>query len=263
MTNLLAAAIFCAALPCGNAIGAMLQERLESNHQALLEDRRTAMPGLSDPYGIPAAARIVVESPSEAFRSRLPWKRNVIATIFWIGEQPSLNNPVPNTMSAWDANWQANFGGLDDPRHRQGWNPAGFTPFLNPFYLALPYNDVAPGGVHRAEAPEVIPWFWESYRGDGISVCKGRWLAVHHKGRVCYGQWEDVGPFETTHWQYVFGKEDPRSNRNQNAGIDLSPAIRDYLGLRSGGMVEWRFVREQDVPRGPWLQFPGKDRAVR
>ena len=126
---------------------------------------------------------------------------------------------------------------------------------LNPFYVALPYNDVAKGGVHRPEASQVIPWFWESYRGDGISVCKGRWLAIHHGGKVCFAQWEDVGPFEVDHWQYVFGKESPRGNRNQSAGIDLSPAVRDFLNLRSGETVEWRFANDQEVPRGPWKNW--------
>ena len=135
--------------------------------------------------------------------------------------------------------------------------PQGFTPQLNPFYVALPYNDVAKGGVHRPEASEVIPWFWEAYRGDGISVCKGRWVAIHHEGRVCYAQWEDVGPFEVDHWQYVFGNEAPRANRNKAAGIDLSPAVRDFLKLRSGAKVEWRFVEDREVPRGPWHDWSG------
>ena len=108
------------------------------------------------------------------------------------------------------------------------------------------------GGEHRPEAAVEVPWFWQNYRGEGISVCKDRWLAIHHAGRVCYAQWEDVGPFEVDHWQYVFGPEEPRPNRNQAAGIDLSPAVRDFLGLRSGARVEWRFVNDHEVPPGPW-----------
>jgi hypothetical protein len=101
----------------------------------------------------------------------------------------------------------------------------------------------------------VIPWFWRDYRGDGISVCKDRWLAIHHVGRVCYAQWEDVGPFTVDHWQYVFGAEAPRPNRNGGAGIDLAPAVRDFLQLTSGATVEWRFVEEREVPRGPWRDW--------
>jgi hypothetical protein len=235
----------------GAAAGARLAERLDGVYERFLEERRAALPGLSDPFGVPPVARAVIESPRE-LPHHLRWKRNVVATVFWVGEQPTANNPTPNNKSAWDANWEKNFGGCDDPDRRVGYRPAGFTPLLNPFYVALPYNDVAPGGVHRPEASEVIPWFWEAYRGDGISVCKDRWLAIHYAGRVCYAQWADVGPFEVDHWQYVFGDELPRPNRNGRAGIDLAPAVRDFLNLRSGAMVEWRFVEERQVPYGPW-----------
>ena len=239
----------------GSAAGARLSDRLSSVHESFLENRREALPSLSDPFGVPAAARVVIEQPRDSFRAEAEWKRNVTATVFWVGEQPTEHNPTPNTKSAWDQNWLANFGGCDQPDRRDGYLPAGFTPALNPFYCALPYNDVAKGGVHRPEASKVIPWFWESYRGDGISVCKGHWIAIHHEGKVCYAQWEDVGPFETDHWQYVFGKESARPNRNQAAGIDLSPAVRDYLDLRSGAAVEWRFADDREVPRGPWKNW--------
>lgn len=245
------AAIICLAL-AGSANASRLAERVAGVHEHFLDERREAMPGLSDPFGVPSAARVVLESPHQRSDGGAVWKRNVVSTVFWVGELPSEHNPTPNTKSAWDQNWLANFGGYDDPDHRSGYLPAGFTPLLNPFYVALPYNDVAQGGRHRPEASEVIPWFWESYRGDGISVCKGHWVEVHHAGRVCFAQWEDVGPFEVDHWQYVFGNEAPRPNRNNSAGIDLSPAVRDFLRLRSGATVEWRFVADRDVPNGPW-----------
>jgi hypothetical protein len=239
---------------CGIASGSMLSGRLVDAHERFLDDRREALSSLSDPFGVPPVARRVIESPTSNVHLS-GWKRDVIATVFWVGELPTQNNPTPNTKSAWDANWQENFGGYDDPDQRAGYFPARFIPQLNPFYVALPYNDVAPGGVHRPEASEVIPWFWKNYKGDGISVCKGQWIAIHYQGRVCYGQWEDVGPFETDHWAYVFGQESPRPNRNQSAGIDIAPAIRDYLKVRSGSAVDWRFVDETQVPAGPWQSW--------
>ena len=30
-----------------------------------------------------------------------PWRRGIITTIFWIGERPRGNNPVPNFRSSW------------------------------------------------------------------------------------------------------------------------------------------------------------------
>lgn len=252
---------FSSVFIAGTTSATRLSDRAALAHEGFLENRREILPSLSDPFGTPPEARVVMETPREEPSSlAYAWKRNVVATVFWVGELPTENNPTPNTQSAWDQNWQANFGGYDEPDHRAGYRPAGFTPSLNPFYVALPYNDVAKGGVHRPEASRVIPWFWEAYQGDGISVCHGRWVAIHHEGKVCYAQWEDVGPFEVDHWQYVFGNESPRANRNQSAGIDLSPAVRDYLGLKSGEPVEWRFVNDRQIPRGPWRNWSTAER---
>lgn len=242
--------------PEASAYVGPLRSRLAHSHSRFLEDRCRTLPSLGDPFGAAPAARPVVEPPdSSLFASQHPWKRNITATVFWVGELPTEHNPTPNTQSAWDPNWLENYGGYDDPNQRIGWLPATFIPKLNPFYVALPYNDVAPGGTHQPEASSTIPWFWEHFRGSGISVCKGRWVLIHHQGRVCFAQWEDVGPFATDHWQYLFGNEPPRPNRNQSAGIDVSPAIRDYLGLRSGQTVEWRFVDDHQVPDGPWRDW--------
>ncbi|MDE0834788.1 MAG: hypothetical protein OSA84_00370 [Akkermansiaceae bacterium] len=240
----------------GGATAARLADRLDAVHEDFLDDRREVLSSLSDPFGVPAAARVVLEDPAAKFRRGAAWKRNVVTTVFWIGERPTENNPTPNNKSAWDQNWQQNYGGYDDPNSRAGYLPRGFTPGLNPFYVALPYNDIGKDFRHRPEAARVIPWFWERYQGDGISVCKGRWLAIHHKGKICYAQWEDVGPFETDHCQYVFGNENARKNRNQGAGLDVSPAVRDFLEMGSGQRVEWKFVEDYEVPRGPWKFSP-------
>ena len=107
-------------------------------------------------------------------------------------------------------------------------------------------------GGTKAEAARVIPWFKDSFVRSGQSVCKGRWLAVHYRGRIAYAQWEDVGPFRTDHWEYVFGDERPAPNRNGAAGLDISPAVRDYLGMATNDRVDWRFVEIEEVPVGPW-----------
>lgn len=250
------------------ALGARLSDKLEATHESFLEDRRGALSGLSDPFGVPPAARVVLEESSSSFRHRAGWKRNIVTTVFWVGELPAENNPTPNNQSAWDPNWQRNFGGYDDPQSRDGYIPKAFVPKLNAFYIALPYNDIGKDFRHRPEASEVIPWFWERYQGEGISVCKGRWIAVHLEGRICYAQWEDVGPFETGHHEYVFGNEYPRANRNRAAGLDVSPAVRDYLALGRGQRVEWKFVEDHEVPAGPWKftgiepELPSRDQAL-
>ena len=181
------------------------------------------------------------------------WKTNIVTTLFWIGEQPGGNNLTPNRTSAWDKQWTKNYGGFDDPNpaHRRNYVPIKFTPQQNPFYCALPYNDKARTG-HRPEAPRVVPWFQEAYLGPAVSTCKDRWIAIRKGNRIAYAQWEDAGPFRTDHWQYVFGKERPKPNLNQGAGLDVSPAVRDYLGLKQTDVTDWRFVDFSEVPRGPW-----------
>ena len=184
---------------------------------------------------------------------RYPWKSNIVTTIFWIGEKPSANNPVPNRASSWDTEWTKNYGGTDDPNpaNRSNYMPVKFTPGQNPFYCALPYNDKAKEG-HRPEAPSVVPWFKEAYQGPAVSTCKGRWIAIRKGNRTAYAQWEDAGPFRTDHWQYVFGNERPKPNLNKGAGLDVSPAVRDYLGMQPTDVTDWRFVEFSEVPRGPW-----------
>ena len=186
---------------------------------------------------------------------RFPWRNDIVTTVFWIGEHPTANNPVPNHASSWDAAWAKNYGGFDDPNpaRRSAYIPVTFRPRQNPFYCALPYNDKASTG-HRAEAPRVIPWFKEAYQGPGVSVCKDRWIAIRKGNRTVYAQWEDAGPFRTDHWQYVFGNERPKPNLNRGAGLDVSPAVRDYLGLQETDVTDWRFVDFSEVPPGPWAR---------
>jgi len=227
-------------------------------HDSFLNARRLAIPRILSPFRAPPKARVLVEEPTPWDAVEHPWRRGITATVFWVGEKATERNPTPNNASSWDPNWQMNFGGVDHPANRKGYLPAGFIPRLNPFYIALPYNDLAPDGEHFPEATRVIPWFWRSYRGSWTSVCKGRWVAIHFRGKVCYAQWEDCGPFHTDDWQYVFKGHQPKPNPNGNAGIDISPAVRDYLGIRSGFRVSWKFLEAHEIPLGPWRAINSK-----
>jgi hypothetical protein len=194
-------------------------------------------------------------------RGPVLWKYKISVTVFWIGEQASETNPVSNTESAWDPDWVSHYGGEDGPINRTNFIPAGFTPKRNPFYVALPYNDV--DDYHtKPDAAQVIPWFKESFVRDGQSVCKGRWVAIRHGRRICYAQWEDVGPFQSDHWQYVFGAERPRPNRNNDAGLDVSPAVRNYLGISWIDVCDWKFVNVYEVPDGPWALYGDDNTAA-
>lgn len=154
-----------------------------------------------------------------------PWRLNITATVFWVGEDSTERNPVANHKSSWDSAWRENFGGFDNPDpvcRTVDFRPKTFVPRQNPFYVALPYNDVCKG-EHKTEASRVIPWFRREYTGKGQSVCKGRWVQIVYNKRSCFAQWEDCGPFTTEDWPYVFGDKPPVNTQNKGAGIDISP----------------------------------------
>ena len=207
--------------------------------------------------------QVFVPTASRPATQRFPWKTSIVTTVFWIGEQAGGNNPVPNYKSSWDLNWTNNYGGFDTPETsaRRNYIPVAFIPRQNPFYCALPYNDVS-HGQFKPEAPLVIPWFKQGYTGQGQSVCWHHWIAIRKANRVCYAQWEDCGPFRTDHFQYVFGNERPKPNLNHGAGLDVSPAIRDYLGLAPTDVTDWQFVDVRDVPPGPWRSYGDNNNFV-
>lgn len=208
----------------------------------------------------PSADAVTTFVPPQRGRAkaatRFPWKSEIVTTTFWVGEPPSSRNPTPNRASSWDKNWTQNYGGFDNPdrAHRRGYLPEKFIPRQNPFYCALPYNDKASTG-HRPEAARVVPWFREAFQSPAVSTCKGRWVAIRKGNRVAYAQWEDAGPFRTDHWQYVFGNERPKPNLNKGAGLDVSPAVRDFLGMNDTDVTDWRFVDFSEVPQGPWAKY--------
>ena len=190
---------------------------------------------------------------------KYPWKTGIVTTVFWVGR--TSDNGEGQTASAWDPEWSRSFGGFDDPlpAHRKDFSPAKFVPKQNPFYIALPYNDVAREKT-KPEAKLVIPWFKETFIDEGKSVCRNRWVEIRSAtGKVCYAQWSDCGPFQTDHWQYVFGNERPKPNANQGTGLNVSPAVRDFLGLFSTDVTDWRFVDFPEVPQGPWSKYGGNN----
>jgi len=194
--------------------------------------------------------RLLERQHGVKLRSSYPWKTNIITTCFWIGDDRTRYSPQGNFKSAWDTSWRKNYGGDDFPHHRIAYHPASFLPGLNPFYVALPYNDVA-----HPEKRHLIPWFdpTKPPKSKWTSVVRGRWVAVLYRGRFAFGTWEDVGPFRSDHAEYVFGNERPQTPTG--AGLDVSPAIRDYLGLTGRDVTHWRFIEENEVPAGPWLEY--------
>lgn len=191
-------------------------------------------------------------------RSDYPWKRNIVTTYFWIGQGSSGYNSMTNYKSAWDGSWTKNYGGEDCPKKRFSGAYVGtvslpdtFAPTLNPFYIALPYNDIK----YPKLSKKYVPWWdHDAWRKSPYrSQCKGRWVMIEYEGKVCFAQWEDVGPFRYDHAAYVFGNERPQIH--SKAGLDVSPAVRDYLGLSGLNKTNWRFVEADEVPYGPWIKY--------
>ena len=85
-----------------------------------------------------------------------PWREQIVATVFWVGESASLHNPVPNNTSAWDHAWQANLAGSmirDDGRFLSDKVPAKPNPFCR---AAIRRSDRR---FDTAVAGTLIPWW--------------------------------------------------------------------------------------------------------
>jgi hypothetical protein len=196
-----------------------------------------------------------IENLSRDNESKYFLHENIIATIFWAGEGESYDNDyITNVESAWDEKWMEHFGGIDDPDKRKGYGPADFKPKENPFYFALPYNDFNDNGERRDNAKNIIYWGDEKKWGGDESMLKNRWIKITKGEAVAYAQWEDSGPFLYNDSEYVFGEARPKNTFLEKAGLDISPAVADYLNIKGSGVVNWTFIDFLSVPDGHWSE---------
>lgn len=185
-----------------------------------------------------------------------PAHHDITATVFWVGESADPSNKfIHNRSSAWVEDWVGAYSGVDDPSNRCGHRPCGFIPKENPFYFALPYNDLDENGT-RKETAKNVPWYDTVQKTEGESILKNRWVKIAHDDITAYAQWEDVGPFGEDDFEYVFGDKQPMA---PEAGIDLSPATAALLQVNGRSNVAWQFVNESDVPAGPWRDIITKN----
>src|SRR5256714_2678788 len=107
----------------------------------------------------PSHLKSAPPSPGEPY----PWRRQIVTTMFWIGEKPTENNPVPNRASSWDKEWTKSYGGFvdPDPPRPSDYMSVKFTPPQNPFFCALPSNDTA-ATRHPPEASCLVPRLLET-----------------------------------------------------------------------------------------------------
>ena len=183
-----------------------------------------------------------------------PVHENITVTYFYVGEPADSNNGyIPNDKSSWDGFWQQHYGGVDDPVNRNGNYPKEFIPKENPFYFALPYNDFGTDGNRKQSAADLIYWAKDKTWNASESMCKNQWIKITKGSKSVYAQWEDCGPYYYDDSNYVFGSALPLNQINYNSsGLDVSPAVRDYLGLADVDTVSWQFIRAANVPGGPW-----------
>ena len=178
--------------------------------------------------------------------------QNITSTYFYIGENSNSNNGyISNSPSVWDDKWKEHFGGIDTPNERNSsypYYPTAFIPKENPFYVALPYNDFDENGQKKPNLDKIIPWYMPTYQ----SLMKNRWIKIIHNGKTAYAQIEDAGPNEYNDYSYVFGNSKPINTFGAHAGIDVSPAVKIYLGLNDVDKVDWKFVESYEVEDGPW-----------
>jgi len=196
---------------------------------------------------------------AEELVQEYPLHENITATVFWVGEPQGGGSSEDNSLSAWDDEWQKNFGGYDDPYCRKDHYPCSFISKENPFYLSLPYNDFTDNGERKSEAYNLVPWANQKEWAEDESMMKNKWVKITREDKTCYGQVEDTGPYQYDDYNYVFNNFEPINKRANSAGLDVSPALRDCLGFaglnNADNKVDWQFVDFKNVPAGPWTEI--------
>jgi hypothetical protein len=195
----------------------LIGERLGDSRAKIIEvERKAFVQAEKEKAASAALASASLKNKSHA--RTYPWKTNIVATVFRIGE---------GTRTVGD------------------WDPST----TNSFYVALPFNDLTNPKMAREWLP--ASWSKPAREGKTVSACQHRWVEIKNsEGAVCYAQWEDVGPDHSNSASYVFGAERPGK---KSAGLGVAPAVGQFLGIDQTGKTSWRFVDDSDVRSGPWL----------
>jgi hypothetical protein len=213
----------------------------------------------SDPELEPVPQPETDQPLAEESESQYLMHENITATVFWVGEPVGGGSSEDNALSAWDDEWQENYGGYDDPYCRNGYYPCAFTPLENPFYVSVPFNDFNDNGIRKFISYDVVPWADERDWTEQESMMKNKWVKVIHDNNTCYAQVEDTGPYQYNDYNYVFNNAKPINTLANSAGMDVSPALRDCLGFEGlnndENKINWQFIDYQDVPDGPWTEI--------
>jgi len=167
------------------------------------------------------------------------------------------NYPVSNYRSSWERIGQAITADLTTRSStRRNYNSGGIYPLQIPSIVRC-RTTMSRTASLKPEAPLVIHGSNRPTR-DWSSVCKDRWVAIRKENRTCYAQWEDCGPFRTDHFQYVF-QMNGQANLNEGAGLDVSPAVRDYLRLQPTDTNRLAICRGAGCAFGSLEELPGEN----
>ncbi len=180
--------------------------------------------------------------PTASITTSYPWRRDISATVFILGEK--------SDAASLDPHWVRDNGGTDTATGMSGYASDSHASTMNPFYVGLPFNDVA----HPALAMRWLPRGWTTPKSEPHgSACLGRWVELlNRNGRSCFAQWEAADPAGADDAAYVFGSS---ATPKEAAGIHVSPAVAKYLGFEGTAVASWRFVDDDDVPAGLWLRY--------
>lgn len=132
------------------------------------------------------------------------------------------------------------FGGSDDP------NNSAYPPFDmldgdNDLFVALPYswsNNLFPDNAPRVRV------FCGELSAEAVIADKGPWM-IDDEDYVM----GDARPLaETCHDEGTPLPRGPNAGKvpSNRAGIDLSPALADMIGIEGKGTVDWCFINEED-----------------
>ena len=195
------------------------------------------VPVVPDPVVVTPPPEPVVTPPAVVTSSNYKWHYDIVTTEFWIGEEPSADNSyISNVPTAWE-----------DP----------VADSVNDYYVAVPYNDLEykNNQTTHKDSAKLIPWYDEkdAVGYEFYSYMKNRWVMVKKGNKVVYGQVEDTGPYLEDDFAYIFGGAGgPANTVGSKSGLDISPAMDEYIGLDGMGTTDWKFVEFEEVPDGPW-----------
>ena len=157
-----------------------------------------------------------------------PWHRDITTSVFWMDPHQTRTMASPGWTTA------------ANPRDTS----------RNPFYVALPFDDVAHPDLAQSWLPS--GWMRSARKIGPLSACRHHWIEMKDAGgKTCFAQWEDVGPLRTDDAAYVFGCQKPQGAPS----LDVSPAVAKYLNILRSEKICWRFIDDDDVPPGRWLQY--------